>query len=57
MAYSAQDSSLSDIIRGSALERMGGNTGKNTLVALARAVKHESELIRLGAIEAVPVMN
>ncbi|OLQ84355.1 deca-heme c-type cytochrome [Vibrio ponticus] len=51
LAYSAQDSSLSDIIRGSALERMGGNTGKNTLVALARAVKHESELIRLGAIE------
>ncbi|PST91193.1 deca-heme c-type cytochrome [Photobacterium jeanii] len=50
LAYSAQDASLSDIIRASALERMAGNTGKNTLVALARAVKHDSELIRLGAI-------
>ncbi|MEF1203222.1 multiheme c-type cytochrome [Vibrio owensii] len=50
LAYSAQDSSLSDIIRASALERMGGNTGQNTLVSLARAVKHESDMIRLGAI-------
>ncbi|WEM43997.1 multiheme c-type cytochrome [Photobacterium sp. DA100] len=51
LSYTAQDSSLSDIIRGSALSRMAGNTGQNTLVALARAVKHDSELIRLGAIE------
>lgn len=51
LAYLAQDSSLSDIIRGSALERMEGNTGRNTLIALARAVKHDSELIRIGAIE------
>lgn len=50
LAYSAQDSSLSDIIRASALERMGGNTGQNTLVSLARAVKHESDMIRLGAV-------
>ncbi|BBM66565.1 hypothetical protein VA249_32110 [Vibrio alfacsensis] len=51
LAYLAQDASLSDIIRASALERMGGNNGKNTLVALARAVKHENDMIRLGAIE------
>ncbi|MDO6541629.1 multiheme c-type cytochrome [Photobacterium sanguinicancri] len=50
LAYSAQDASLSDIIRASALERMAGNTGKNTLVSLARSVKHDSDLIRLGAI-------
>jgi len=50
LAYSSQDSSLSDIIRASALERMGGNTGQNTLVSLARAVKHESDMIRLGAV-------
>ncbi|MCG7490436.1 tetratricopeptide repeat protein [Vibrio sp. Of14-4] len=50
LAFSAQDSSLSDIIRASALERMGGNTGQNTLVSLARSVKHDDEMIRLGAI-------
>ncbi|MGR5065038.1 multiheme c-type cytochrome [Photobacterium sp. DNB22_13_2] len=51
LSYTAQDASLSDIIRASALSRMGGNTSQNTLVALARAVKHDSELMRLGAIE------
>lgn len=51
LAYSAQDSSLSNIIRASTLERMAGNTGQNTLVALARAIKHEDEMIRLGAIQ------
>ncbi|WP_050799181.1 multiheme c-type cytochrome [Vibrio ichthyoenteri] len=51
LAYFSQDATLSDIIRGSALQRMAGNQGKNTLVALARAVKHDSDLIRLGAIE------
>ncbi|TDR77109.1 putative CXXCH cytochrome family protein [Photobacterium lutimaris] len=51
LSYTAQDASLSDIIRASALTRMAGNTTQNTLVALARAVKHDSELMRLGAIE------
>lgn len=51
LSYTAQDASLSNIIRASALIRMAGNTSQNTLVALARAVKHDSELIRLGAIE------
>ncbi len=50
LAYSAQDSSLKDIIRASALERMGGNTDQNTTVSLARAVKNENEMIRLGAV-------
>ncbi|CAK3078575.1 hypothetical protein VCRA2128O309_120055 [Vibrio crassostreae] len=51
MAYSAQDSSLSNIIRASSLERLGGNTGKNTLISLARAVKHDDEMIRLGVVQ------
>lgn len=50
LAYSAQDSSLSDIIRASSLERMAGNTGQNTLISLARAVNHDNEMIRLGAV-------
>ncbi|WP_373417266.1 multiheme c-type cytochrome [Vibrio sp. D449a] len=50
LAYSAQDSSLSNIIRASSLERMAGNTGQNTLISLARAVKHDNEMIRLGAV-------
>ncbi|MCQ1058992.1 tetratricopeptide repeat protein [Photobacterium sp. ZSDE20] len=51
LSYTAQDASLSDIIRASALSRIAGNTGQNTLVAIARAVKNDSEFIRLGAIE------
>ncbi|PMH38102.1 deca-heme c-type cytochrome [Vibrio sp. 10N.286.49.C2] len=50
LAYSSQDSSLANIIRASALERMAGNTGQNTLISLGRAVKHENEMIRLGAV-------
>ena len=50
LAFSAQDSSLSDIIRASTLERMSGDSGQNTLVSLARSVKHQNEMIRLGAI-------
>ncbi|NOH83664.1 tetratricopeptide repeat protein [Vibrio sp. 03-59-1] len=51
LAYSAQDSSLSNIIRASSLERLGGNTGKNTLISLARAVKHDDGMIRLGVVQ------
>lgn len=50
LAYSSQDSSLSNIIRASSLERMAGNTGQNTLISLARAIKHDNEMIRLGAV-------
>lgn len=51
LSYTAQDSKQSDIIRASALQRLGSFTGQNTLVALGRAVKHENELIRLGTIQ------
>ncbi len=51
LAYSAQDSNLSNIIRASSLERLGGNAGKNTLISLARAVKHDNEMIRLGVVQ------
>lgn len=50
LSYVAQDATQSHIIRSSALERMAGNNSKNTLVALGRAVKHENEMIRLGAV-------
>ncbi|MFM2599677.1 tetratricopeptide repeat protein [Vibrio fortis] len=50
LAYSSQDSSLSNIIRASSLERMAGNTGQNTLISLARAIKHDNEMIRLSAV-------
>ncbi|KLU98478.1 cytochrome c3 family protein [Photobacterium aphoticum] len=59
LAYTAQDGSESDIIRASALARLAGNAGdpralsarqQNRVVALGRAVKHDSALIRLGAI-------
>tara|TARA_Y100001956_G_scaffold78937_1_gene91373 strand:- start:70 stop:903 length:834 start_codon:yes stop_codon:yes gene_type:complete len=29
---------------------MAGNTGQNTLISLARAIKHDNEMIRLGAV-------
>lgn len=51
LSLTAQDANQKDIIRASALSRMAPYSGKNTTVALARAVKHESELIRFGAIE------
>ncbi len=50
LAYTAQNLQESPIIRASSLERLSGTTGKNTLVSLARAVKHENALIRLGAV-------
>lgn len=46
----AQDHSQAPIIRASALERMAGNTGNNTTVALARAVKNDDEMLRLASI-------
>ncbi|KLV04234.1 deca-heme c-type cytochrome [Photobacterium aquae] len=59
LAYIAQDASESEIIRASALERLAGHAGdprslsarqQNRVVALGRAVKHDSAMIRLGAI-------
>jgi len=51
LSYTAQDAKQAGIIRGSALQRLRSFPSKNTLVALGRAVKHEDELIRLGAVE------
>lgn len=51
LSYTAQDAKQSGIIRGSALQRLSAFPSKNTLVALGRAVKHDDELIRLGAIQ------
>ncbi len=51
LSYTAQDAKQAGIIRGSALQRLSHFPSKNTLVALGRAIKHDDELIRLGAIQ------
>lgn len=51
LSYTAQDAKQAGIIRGSALQRLSSFPSKNTLVALGRAVKHDDELIRLGAVQ------
>ncbi|MER2495360.1 multiheme c-type cytochrome [Vibrio neptunius] len=51
LSYVAQNSGESAIIRASALQRIANHLGQNSLVALARATKHQNELIRLGAVQ------
>ena len=51
LSYTAQDINQAAIIRASALSRLATYPGKNTLIALARAVKDGDELIRLGAVQ------
>ncbi|MDD9177658.1 MULTISPECIES: multiheme c-type cytochrome [Aliivibrio] len=51
LSYTAQDAKQAGIIRGSALQRLSRFPSKNTLVALGRAIKHDDELIRLGAVQ------
>jgi len=46
----AQTKSYPAIIRASALDRMANKVDTNSLIAIARAVKSEDSLIRLGAI-------
>ncbi|RHW76988.1 tetratricopeptide repeat protein [Colwellia sp. RSH04] len=46
----AQTKSYPDIIRASALDRMSNKVDTNSLIAIARAVKSEKSIIRLGAI-------
>ncbi|MFY8274726.1 tetratricopeptide repeat protein [Pseudoalteromonas sp. SSDWG2] len=48
----AQSSQYTDIIRASALVRMGSYPDQNTLVAISRAVRDDEPLKRLGAISA-----
>lgn len=46
----AQSTNYSNIIRGSALERMVPYTDTNTLISIARGAKHEDSNVRIGAI-------
>ncbi|WP_038149627.1 tetratricopeptide repeat protein [Vibrio litoralis] len=48
----AQDANYSDIVRASALSRMSALPDANAMVAIARAVKSDESLKKLGAIEA-----
>jgi len=50
LSYVAQNHIESDIIRASALQRLDNYQSQNAIVALARAVKSDNELIRLGAV-------
>ncbi|WP_162265124.1 cytochrome c3 family protein [Polycladidibacter stylochi] len=45
----AQDRNQADIIRASALQRLAAFPGQNAMIAIARGVKDENELVRLGA--------
>ncbi|MGF1793013.1 deca-heme c-type cytochrome [Photobacterium profundum] len=51
LSYIAQDIKQSDIIRASALQRLERYPSRNSVVALARAVKNDNEMIRLGAVQ------
>lgn len=51
LSYIAQDTNQSDIIRGSALQRLGTSKAHEAVVALRQGVKHESELVRIGTIQ------
>lgn len=50
LAYIAQDHTQSDIIRASALQRLANHPNRNALIALARAVKNDNEMVRLGVV-------
>lgn len=50
LSHIAQNNQQAGIIRASALERMAPLNDPNTLIALARAVKHADEHIRVGAV-------
>lgn len=53
----AQSKQYADIIRASALTRMATIPDANTLIAIARSVKHADSNIRLGAITAATNIN
>ncbi|CAM4369495.1 multiheme c-type cytochrome [Vibrio agarivorans] len=50
LSLTSQNHTIAPIIRASSLERMAGNTGTNTTLALARAIKSNQEMLRLGAV-------
>ena len=47
----SQNKNYADVIRASALQRMQDVPDQNSLISIARGVKDENELIRLGAIQ------
>jgi tetratricopeptide (TPR) repeat protein/uncharacterized protein YlaI len=49
LSHVAQNNLQAPIIRASALERMDGLVDRNTLIAIARGLNNDDELIRLGA--------
>ncbi|GAL30376.1 probable deca-heme c-type cytochrome [Vibrio variabilis] len=51
LSYIAQDVNQPSIVRASALQRMAGFQGQNSLIALGRAVKNQQSMIRIGAIQ------
>ncbi len=50
LAEIAQSTNYSNIIRGSAMERMVPYTDTNTVLTVARGVKHEDSNVRIGAV-------
>lgn len=50
LSYIAQDHTQPDIIRASALQRLANHPNRNALIALARAVKNDNEMVRLGTV-------
>ncbi|UJF17092.1 tetratricopeptide repeat protein [Vibrio sp. SS-MA-C1-2] len=51
LAYIAQNQVESPIINASAIERLNRYPGKNSLISLARGVKHQDSLVRLATIK------
>ncbi|WP_286263458.1 tetratricopeptide repeat protein [Thalassotalea atypica] len=51
LSHIAQNYQFSNIVRASALMRTSNTPNRNTLVAIARGVKHQDSYIRLGAID------
>ncbi|MCL1145917.1 tetratricopeptide repeat protein [Shewanella marinintestina] len=51
LSYLSQDHQQANIIRAAAIERLQQFTGRNGIVAIARAVKHQDEMLRVAAVE------
>ncbi|MCK8045486.1 deca-heme c-type cytochrome [Shewanella sp. 1CM18E] len=51
LSYLSQDHQQANIIRAAAIERLAQYPGRNGVVAIARAVKHQDDMLRFAAIE------
>ena len=51
LSYITQDIKQSEIIRASALQRLNRYPGQNSIVALARAIKNDNPMLRLGVVQ------